>query len=120
MTIEQIPTAALRRELERRQATVRIDPIAKRSSKLMIASATCYGIAPGFALLSRNLLAVRARWAVWRQLALDGYSSTQIGKAFNRDHGTIINGWAQAAKILPVDPCFSAAADILGAIPTQH
>lgn len=115
MTLSEIPTADLRRELERRTAG-RAEPIVRRAASLNIAAATTYGITPDAAFRSRSPVAVRARWAVWVQLALDGYSSTQIAKTYKRDHGAVSNAWRQAARITQTDGRFAACVAHLGTL----
>lgn len=113
--LESIPTADLRRELERRQAS-RPAAITRRSAQLTTAAAATYGITAAEALKSRNPLAVRARWAAWMQLALDGYSSTQIARAFHRDHGSVTNAWRRSIAITQTDGRYAACIAHLGTL----
>jgi chromosomal replication initiation ATPase DnaA len=121
MTLTEIPTEDLRRELDRRLAK-RADPIIRRSAQLCVSAAICYGITPAAAYKSRTPLAVKARWAVWMQLALEGYTPTQIGKAFKRDHGAVSHAWKQCAKITQTDDRFAGCLALLASIspPEPH
>ena len=62
---------------------------------------------------SRTPLECSIRWSVFIILRRRGWSLTDIGNAFCRDHSTVINGLRRASVLMDSDTWFSALVSYL-------
>ena len=62
---------------------------------------------------SRTPLVCSIRWALFVILRRRGWSLTDIGNAFFRDHTTVLFGLRKASALLDADPRFSSFVSLL-------
>lgn len=61
----------------------------------------------------RTTRVVSIRWAIFIVLRRLGWSLTEIGDAFGKDHATVLHGLPKAAALLDKDRWFSALVSTL-------
>lgn len=86
-------------------------------AKFAAAAAISWGAeAAGVLAGVRTRATVRARWCVWYELHRRGWSYAEIGRQFNTDHSTILNGAESVDDLLRAgDVCaISCVEDLAG------